>query len=120
MENNASSAPVHRLVGRFHKGDGEYIRSVCDFSSGGHARRICRIAKAIDDNIVFTSNAVKLLIKAKENFSLVGDDDWKTLVEIEAFISKHNPPNAKADLAPASGAQVQRLVGRISESGENP
>lgn len=28
--------------------------------------------------------------------------------------------NAKADLAPASGAQVQRLVGRISESGEKP
>jgi hypothetical protein len=48
-ETNDVPAPVRRLVGQLRKGDGDFIRSICDFSTPHHARRIRRIAKFIDD-----------------------------------------------------------------------
>jgi hypothetical protein len=88
-------SPVQRLVGRFRKGDGEYIRSICDFSSGVHVRKIRRIALAIDKSQETICEAIELLKNSKENFSIVDEYDWKKLIAIEDFIVKHAQPNAE-------------------------
>ena len=36
---------------RVIKGDGDFMRSICDFSSASHAKRIRRIAKFIDATV---------------------------------------------------------------------
>jgi hypothetical protein len=95
MENNTSPAPVDRLVGQFRKGDGEYIRSICDFSSGVHVRKIRRIALAIDKSQGIICEAIELLKNAKENFAIVDEYDYKKLIAIEKFLRKHGQPNAK-------------------------
>lgn len=51
MENKTLPAPLNQVVGPLRKGDGDFIRSICDFSSVTHARRLRRIAAYIDSKI---------------------------------------------------------------------